>query len=114
MRDTLMSIWKFIVSIPGWVYFALLIMGGALYYYAVILDITRQRLAIKSKQAELQRKRIDELSKIDTQEKLEIAKINTVYDEKEKKLKQREQELDKLALRGPVEIAESWRKYLSK
>ena len=114
LKDTASKAWSAIRKVPGWVVFSFLLLSGVVYYYATSLSVARKKLEVRVKQAQLQEERDKVLKSIDESEKDKVAEVTAKYEKGLARLSQREKELDRLSIQGPVEIAKAWREYLSK
>jgi hypothetical protein len=108
------KLWGQIKKIPGWVFFIILVLGGLVYFYASTLSSTRRKLEVQYRRLRLQKDKEVALKIIDREEESEVAKINAVYDSEIERLLKREEELDEIAKRGPIDIARAWEEYLSR
>jgi flagellar biosynthesis component FlhA len=114
IKSALVKAWGQLKKLPGWVFFVVLLLGGLLYFYISRLSASREKLKLQQDRVKLQREKEVLLKSIDAREIEELERVYTDYGIKIKALDRREKKLDAIKSKGPVEIANEWKKYLER
>lgn len=105
--------WELLKKTPGWILLVLLALLATVWWLMNRQILLKKKLQVQKNIADIEAEAVRTRALAEGTHSAEMTAAQDKYDEVKKRLEKKEEELDEAARKGPVAIAEEWKKYLS-
>jgi len=111
--EFLKKAWEAIKKLPKWAFLAGLLLISLCWYLFRRVLLEKKKAAILDDLTKLQTSKTETLVEATETHDTKETEITKEFEEKKKELEEKEQALDEEIAKGPVEIANAWKDFLS-
>lgn len=108
------KVWEILKRTPGWIILVLLSLVATVWWLLNRQLLLKKRLAVQKNIADIENEATRTRAHANATHSAEMDVAQDKYDEVKASLRAQEQQLNEAAAKGPVAIAEEWKKFLSK